>query len=152
MLQELPWVIIEICINENKRDKLKKYHLVSTSCECKVVDFGSVGPFQEGGGWGSNFRRGRGLKGGTGVSLLLPVDGDRGRHARLGLQEGVELEAGRGFWPTAHHSRDTWTYFLWYLETYLLFILPTWGSSCSSSSNLLCPHLDKSETVNVHNE
>ena len=84
-----------------------KNYLVSTSCECKIVDFGSVGPFQEGGGWGSNFRRWGRLKGRTVVSLLLPVDGDRGRHARLSLQEGVEFEAGGGFWPAANHSRDS---------------------------------------------
>ena len=86
--------------------KISKNYLVSTSCECKVVDFGSVGPFQEGGGWGSNFRRGRGLKGRTVVSLLLPVHGDRGGHAGLRLQEGVELEAGRGLGATADHSSN----------------------------------------------
>ena len=65
-----------------KKDYLKG-DLVATSSECKVVDFGSVGPFQEGRTWRGEFRSWRGLEGWTVVGFLFAVDGDCGWHARL---------------------------------------------------------------------
>ena len=86
-----------------------KGNLVATSSECKVVDFGSVGPLQEGGTWRGELRSWRGLEGWTVVGFLFAVDGDGGWHARLGLEERVQLEARRWFWTAANHCCDPWS-------------------------------------------
>ena len=84
-------------------------NLVATSSECKVVDSGSVGTLQGGGTWRGELRSWRGLEGWTVVSFLFAVDGDCGRHAGLGLEERVQLEARRWFWTAANHRCDPWS-------------------------------------------
>ena len=100
--------LVTIWIGFLEKDYLRG-NLVATSSECKVVDFGSVGPFQEGGTWRGELRSWRGLEDWTVVGFLFAVDGDCGRHTRLGLEERVQLEARRWFWTASNHCCDPWS-------------------------------------------
>ena len=100
--------------------------------------------------WLRDTDRGRGLRLECGrlVDLCLAVHRHRGVQLGLGVEEGEELEAGRGLRPPAHRRRDARG--AWHRRVVAIVCLLLLLTSSAGCSDLLGPDLHSFLVLVLH--